>query len=290
MVVKTRSYNRQVAAAEAAAEAAEADSAYRSDRRRRVKIVTPSFLDASIRTYKVYSPPRNTKHSSSTYNQDDVDTTTATAAEALFALQNDDSQWEYITTDICLNPMHPITQYIYSMSVYNSDKTVHYRTAYIMYDDTTHLYHVYSIISNCFPGATATTATAATAAATSTSGYSAPFHTVQMKFTSFSSDAIVNYIMTLIVPSNEYGYFIQDDIIGIVASKEEFAQTAFSPDSSYYDINHLFTDNTSRDTVYGSKAFHLIPSRTYWCLPSDTATYTESVVNSVIFILSRMIS
>ena len=242
--------------AQAQSDALEAANGKHNRGRRRVKLLTtPSFLDASIRSYKIYSP--------STTVHDDDDERLAT--EALVALQDDG------VTNICLNPMRPITQYMYCISVYNSDRTLHYRSAYIIYDNTMRLYYVYSIISNCFPHATV----AATATA---SGYPAPVHTVQMKYTTNDIKLIVNYIMTMIIPSSEYDYFIQDDIVGIIASKDEF--------------DHLFRDNTSRETRYGYKVFHLIPSRKYWFDPRATATataiwpsYTESVVQSALLIL-----
>lgn len=179
--------------------------------------------------------------------------------------------------------MRPITQYMYCINVYNIDRTLHYRSAYITYDKTSRLYHVYSIISNCFPE-TADDARTATATAT---GYPAPVNTVQMKYTTYVNESVVNYVMTMMVPSNEYDYFIQDDIVGITTSKEEFAQTAFDSESSYYDINHLFHDNTSSDTVNGFKAFNLIPSRNYWRDPTSAIgpSYTESVINSALLIL-----
>ena len=285
MVVKTRSYKRTVAAAatEAAVRSVRSD---RSDRHsRRVKILTtPSFLDSSTRTYKIYSPvakPPSRAVVVAAPEDEEYD-----ATEALVELQDDvvDRRPQFVGC-ICLNPMCPITQYMYCINVYNIDRTLHYRSAYIIYDKTSRLYHVYSIISNCFPE-TADDATA-TATATTASGYPAPVNTVQMKYTTYVNESVVNYVMTMMVPSNEYDYFIQDDIVGITTSKEEFAQTAFDSESSYYDINHLFHDNTSSDTVNGFKAFNLIPSRNYWRDPTSAIgpSYTESVINSALLIL-----
>lgn len=283
MVVKTRSYKRQVAATAATEAVARSDG--RSHRHsRRVKILTtPSFLDSSTRTYKIYSPvakPPSSRAVVTAVPEDEE----CVATEALVELQDDvvvDRRPQFVGC-ICLNPMRPITQYMYCINVYNIDRTLHYRSAYIIYDKTSRFYHVYSIISNCFPE-TADDATTATTA----SGYPAPVNTVQMKYTTYANESVVNYIMMMMVPSNEYDYFIQDDIVGITASKEEFAQTAFDSESSYYDINHLFHDNTSSDTVNGFKAFNLIPSRNYWRDPTSTIgpTYTESVINSVLLIL-----
>ena len=285
MVVKTRSYKRTEAAAATEA-AVRSDRSDRSDRHsRRVKILTtPSFLDSSTRTYKIYSPvakPPSRAVVVAAPEDEEYD-----ATEALVELQDDvvDRRPQFVGC-ICLNPMCPITQYMYCINVYNIDRTLHYRSAYIIYDKTSRLYHVYSIISNCFPE-TADDATA-TATATTASGYPAPVNTVQMKYTTYVNESVVNYVMTMMVPSNEYDYFIQDDIVGITTSKEEFAQTAFDSESSYYDINHLFHDNTSSDTVNGFKAFNLIPSRNYWRDPTSAIgpSYTESVINSALLIL-----
>lgn len=279
MVVKTRSYKRTVAAAvEAEAVAHRSD---RSDRHsRRVKILTtPSFLDSSTRTYKIYSPvakPPSRAVVVAAPEDEEYD-----ATEALVDLQDDVDRRPQFVGCICLNPMRPITQYMYCINVFNIDRTLHYRSAYITYDKPSRLYHVYSIISNCFPE-TADDAPTATA-----TGYPAPVNTVQMKYTTYVNESVVNYVMTMMVPSNEYDYFIQDDIVGITTSKEEFAQTAFDSESSYYDINHLFHDNTSSDTVNGFKAFNLIPSRNYWRDPTSAIgpSYTESVINSALLIL-----
>ena len=285
MVVKTRSYKRTEAAAATEA-VVRSDRSDRSDRHsRRVKILTtPSFLDSSTRTYKIYSPvAKLPSRAVVTAAPEDEE---YDATEALVELQDDvvvDRRPQFVGC-ICLNPMCPITQYMYCINVYNIDRTLHYRSAYIIYDKTSRLYHVYSIISNCFPE---TADDAPTATATTASGYPAPVNTVQMKYTTYVNESVVNYIMTMMVPSNEYDYFIQDDIVGITTSKEEFAQTAFDPESSYYDINHLFHDNTSSDTVNGFKAFNLIPSRNYWRDPTSTIgpSYTESVINSALLIL-----
>jgi hypothetical protein len=279
MVVKTRSYTRQVVAADAA----DAADAEHQDRRqgRRVKLSTPSFRDASIRTYKVYSPNLTPKQ----------------AADALVALQDDNTEYSGgCISSTCMNPMRPITQFMYCISVYNSDITLHYKTVYILYDSKTRLYNIYSIISNCVPE---TGYTETDCGGSCVDGYPAPVHTVQMKYITYNHDSIVNYIMTMIVPSKEYDYFIQDDIVGIVASNEELQNIAFSQDSSYYDIDHLFHDNTSRETAYGWKTFQLIPSRKYWGPIVDTtesaagtairSSYAESVIHSVLLILSQSI-
>ncbi len=289
MVVITRSYKKRQLAATAAAAAATGDN-NTHPAHRRVKIVTtPSFRDASIRTYKIYSPTIKPSSSSSSSSSavvtlEEEEEAEYVATEALVDLQSEEDRQPQFVGCICLNPMRPITQYMYCINVYNRERTLHYKTAYILYDNSSRLYHVLSIISNCFPDADATPT--ATTDAPTASGYPAPVNTIQMKYTTYANESVVNYMMTLIVPSNEYDYFIQDDIIGIVTSKEELAQTAFAPESSFYDINRLFNDNTSRETVNGYKAFHLT-SRKYWRDPTSAIgpSYTESVINSVLHVL-----
>lgn len=272
----------------------------------RVKFTTPSFREASIRSYKIYTPRITAAAASAerAYIREEVaddkhtDSDVSYIAEAIMELQGKETRKNtVITKHMCLNPMTPITRYAYSIQVYNSAKTLHYRSAYVLYDSRTRLYTIYSIISNIF-------------IASPHDGVSAdhhshghgdaadklpnPVHTVHTKYTTFVADTVVNYIMTMIVPSNIYGYFIQDDIIGIVASNEELAETAFGPDSSYYDVAQLFqNDTSSRETTNGLKAFHLIPSREFWFDPTSTymwQTYSESVISSALMIVSQSAS
>jgi hypothetical protein len=247
---------------------------------RRVKIMTPSFREASLRTYKVYTPG---EHDGSDMSY---------IAEAIMELQgNETRKNDIITRHMCMNPMHPITQYAYSIRVYNSAKTLHYKSAYVLYDNTTRLYTVYSIISNVMTG--------------DDSGSGSddddtvhippnPVRTVHTKYTTHLMDTAVNYITTLIVPVNIYDYYIQDDIIGIVASHQELTETAFGPDSSYYDISQLFQDDTSlRETIHGMKAFKMIPSREFWFVPSAACggefqpSYTVAILIGALQIVSQ---
>jgi hypothetical protein len=96
----------------------------------------------------------------------------------------------------------------------------------------------------------------------------------------------------MIIPSSNYGYFIQDDILGVVASNKELSETAFGPDSSYYDIAQLFQeDHSSRETTNGMKAFHLIPSREFWFDPAGGAyrwqSFSDAIVNCALMIVSQ---
>jgi hypothetical protein len=263
----------------------------------RVKFTTPSFRDVSIRTYKVYTPRITAAAAAAAATSaraewavDPDDSDVSYIAEAMVELQGKETRKNtVITKHMCLNPMTPITRYAYGIRVYNSAKTLHYRSAYVLYDNITRLYTVYSIISNVFT--------------TSDDGgehdddddtvhiLPNPVHTVHAKYTTFVCDTVVNYLMTMIVPSEQYDYFIQDDILGIVASNEELAAAAFGPDSSYYDVAHLFqNDTSSRETTNGLKAFHLIPSREFWFDPTSTymwQTYSAMIANCALMIVSQ---
>jgi hypothetical protein len=133
----------------------------------RVKFTTPSFREASARSYKVYTPritaaaaaaaaasaerahTREEPVDDERDHDHDDDSDVSYIAEAMVELQGTRKNM-VITEHKCLNPMTPITRYAYSIQVYNSEKNVHYRSAYILYDNTTRLYTIYSIISNIF--------------------------------------------------------------------------------------------------------------------------------------------
>jgi hypothetical protein len=288
------------------------DDASHHRSRRRVKITTPSLREASIRTYKVYTPrtaTANTRRKTAAVvaveeeeeeefteanpdQEHDDDDMMSYIADAMMELEGRETRKNtVITKHMCINPMTPITRYAYGIRVYNSAKTLHYRSAYILYDNTTRLYTVYSIISNVIHGLGGGSDYYG-AHASENDALPHPVHTVHAKYTTFISDAVVNYIMTLIVPSGNYDYFIQDDILGVVASNAELSETAFGPDSSYYDIAQLFQeDHSSRETTNGLKAFHLIPSREFWFDPAGGAyrwlSFSDAIVNCALMIVSQ---
>jgi hypothetical protein len=313
MVVKTRSHNkkRQIAAnADAAADAAAdavavavANSEGPTHRKRGVKILTPSFRAASIRNYKVYTggvaKPRKVEVESE--DDDEVDAVELeieeedAAAEAIMDMYESETPANpVIVKHTCINPMRPITRYMYRIAVYNSDRTLHYKTAYILYNNKNRMYYVYSIISNCYPDSETAQDTDASAARDANS-LPEPNNTLQMKYTSYINDIIVNYIMTMIVPSKDYDYSIVDDIIGVVASDDDFANSVFGEDSSYYDVDHLLYDKSSCETTNGFKSFQLIPSRSYWFdplvssspSPSHYSHYTQETINTILPILAH---
>ena len=277
--------------------------------RRRVKITTPSLREASIRTYKVYTPRtarRNTAVAAvaaaaageEEFTDLEHDNDLSYIADAMMELEGRETRKNtVITKHMCINPMTPITRYAYGVHVYNPQKTLHYRSAYILYDNTTRLYTVYSIISNVFIGSDGSLGEHASENKAGDDDDTVhilphPVHTVHAKYTTFISDAVVNYIMTMIIPSSNYGYFIQDDILGVVASNKELSETAFGPDSSYYDIAQLFQeDHSSRETTNGMKAFHLIPSREFWFDPAGGAyrwqSFSDAIVNCALMIVSQ---
>lgn len=276
------------------------DHHLRRSSRRRVKIVTPSLREASIHPYKVYVPNTTTTRRKSAAVAGAVagavaaeccDDDLSYIADAIMELNGKDARKNTVTTKhLCINPMTPITQYVYGIHVYNIAKTQHYKSAYILYDNTSRLYTVYSIVSNVMLGQNSHDDDKVD----SVPSLPHPVHTVHTKYTTFISDVVLNYIMTMIVPSNNYDYFIQDEIIGILASSKELSETAFGPDSSYYDIAQLILeDHSSLETTNGRKAFHLIPPREYWFDPANSGesyrglSFSNAIVNCVLMIVSQ---
>jgi len=287
---------------------------------RRVKIITPSFAEASTRTYKVYSPKTKPKSGIKKTPEE-------SAAEVLVSLQYADADNAYTddahgvvdayaddahgvvdTDDVsatCMNPMTPVSIYMYRIGIYNISQTIHYKTAYILYDKKSRMYHVYSIISNqiqapesdaCGGGGGGGGAATGSAEARTEFTLPLPRNTIQLKYKSFVEDTIANFIMTMIVPSNDHDYYIQDDIIGLVIQPDEFQKKAFGEDSCYYDIEDIVYDESSTETTSGFKAFMLVPSRHFWYWPAAAAAasynnyhdnrYTSQTLNSVLTILS----
>jgi len=332
MVVKTRSYYYSKEEQQEQEQARESSSSCSADSinittsvagggGRRVRITTPSFREASIRTYKVYTPSikpkqrRNNKEreaAKAVKAAEAMEAVEAEAIEALLALQQDDelecgsgggmsSGLESSVKHTCMNPMNPITTYMYRISVYNLDRTAHIKTAYILYDPKSRLYYVHTIISNQIdhhhdPHAVVVEEDEPIAAAAAWA-LPEPKNTLQMKFTAFVGETISNYVMSLIIPSKEYDYYIQDDIIGLVSSNSDTHTTAatFGEESSFYDIERLLYDQSSTLTTNGFKAFMLLPSRQFWYTSyyysasgavSDNR-YTYHTMDSVLLILGQ---
>ena len=181
----------------------------------------------------------------------------------------------------CLNPMNPISKYIYRIGIYNIAQTVHYKTAYILYDSTSRFYHVYTIISNQMPHQENVPELVVENRTEFT--LPSPRNTIQTKYKSYIDDTITKFVITMIVPSDEHDYYIQDDILGVVIQPHEFQKKAFGEESSFYDIEDLVYDDTSSETTNGYKAFMLIPSRNYWYTPSGAYYYTPTEANTVAY-------
>jgi len=275
MVVNTRSRSSRNRQIEAAASAAAEDSRDR----RRVRIQTPSFRDASIRTYKIYTGGISRRRDE------------AEAAEALIEMSEPDYD-DVIESDaatataavarinhMCINPMRPITQYMYQIVVYNYDRTLHHKSAFILYNKATRMYYIYSIISNghaYYHGGSCEFDASATATTTTVD----PVNTIQTKFTSYTTEPITKYVMTLLVPSFGHNYYIQDQIIGVLS-------TVYDDDATYYDLDQLLYEKSSSETTNGLNAFPLIPYREYWA--DSVYQYTEDTVYSALQILGQSV-
>jgi hypothetical protein len=238
----------------------------------------------------------------------DMEALEASATEALVDISESPSspspsnppEYDVMSAHACINPMQPITRHMYRISVYNSARTLHYKTAFILYNHKSRLYHVYTIVSNSYPiddddsSSASDSSSSSASASDSSSGFPQPVNTIHMKYLSYICDTITNYVTTLIVPHNDYDYFIQDDILGIVQSNDSaFNASIFGDESSYYDIDRLLHDTSSTETTNGFRVFQLIGSRNYWydpaVLPSASAStaYTADTLQSVLQILGQ---
>ena len=287
MVVKTRSYYQEnMCETDAAGEGTR-------DRRhhRRVKIMTPSFVEANTRTYKIYDPAMKTSKKNAVAaaavmeEEDD-------AAEVLMSLlQQEDGG--AVVHHTCLNPLSPITKFVYRICVYNIDRTLHYKTAYIIYDNKSRQFYVYTIISNRFYSNECADAAPEVPVEANYAEFSLPEpkNTIQTKYTCFIDDTVKNYVMTMIIPPNVFDYYIQDDIFGVVIDKNVFSEIVTGDESSFYDIETLLNSKTSTETISGFSAFMLIHSRQFWYDPaasfSELYQYSAETAQSVLLILSQ---
>lgn len=303
MVVKTRSGNKKKSLNTVATSSygtGPCDDRHHS-------LFTPSFREANIWNYKIHTGRRSSSSSGGHHvhyrdqEEDDMEPLEASATEALVDISDSPSPppnpEDVMSSHACINPMHPITRYMYRISVYNSERTLHYKTAFILYNHKTRLYYVYTVVSNSYPSDDddASSASASASDSSSASGFPQPVNTIHMKYLSYIGDTIMNYVATLIVPHKNYDYFIQDDILGIVQSNDgAFTACVFGDESSYYDIDRLLHDKTSTETTNGFRVFQLIGSRNYWYDPavvpsaSDSSVpYTPETLQSVLQILGQ---
>jgi len=282
MVVKTRSYYQENMCETDAGEGTR-------DRRhrRRVKIMTPSFVEANTRTYKIYDPVMKTSKKNAVAAAAAVMEEEDDVAKVLMSLQH--------VHHTCLNPLTPITKFVYRICVYNIDRTLHYKTAYIIYDNKSRMLYVYTIISNRFYSDESAAADVAVEVPVDANyaefSVPEPKNTIQTKYSCFINDTVKNYIMTMIVPPNVYDYYIQDDIFGVVTDKNVFSEIVASDESSFYDIDALINSKTSTETISGFNAFMLIHSRQFWYDPaasfSEFYQYSAQTVESILLILSQ---
>ena len=126
MVVKTRSqYSRQQEQQEQQQEQHQEST---DSSGRRVRITTPSFREASIRTYKEYTPSSSSVNSRKQHKKHAVAVKELSHHEdvdALLSLQDAvppsspaaSRRNEYLN-HACMNPMNSVTKYLYRVSVY----------------------------------------------------------------------------------------------------------------------------------------------------------------------------
>jgi hypothetical protein len=255
MVVRTRSSGTSavvaapvVAAPVVAAPVVAAPSVARAPRRA-ARFATPSYTESSLRSYKIYTPKRRPVRGVVVDESEPELGSENDAIEAADALASMNYASEAYEAPIpaaaaasasfhhprsCLNPMRPVTRYIYKLSVYNLSQTSHYNTSYVMYNRDTRTYHVYSVISTTGAGGAAATA----AMATGESSLPEPTNTIQTRYTTYMSAD--SYIMNVVIPCDQREYCVLADFVGVIMDDNDFKQRAFGEDSCYYDIDELW--------------------------------------------------
>ena len=301
MVVRTRSSGTSAVVAPVAV-----PSVARAPRRA-ARFATPSYTESSLRSYKIYTPRRRpvrgvVVEESEPELGSENDAIEAADALASMNYASEDAYDAYEEEEApipvaaaaaafhhhrsCLNPMRPVTRYIYKLSVYNLSQTSHYTTSYVMYNRDTRTYHVYSVISTTCAGGV-------DAAAMATGGESLPepTNTIQTRYTTYMSAD--SYIMNVVIPCDQREYCVLADFIGVIMDDYEFKQRAFGEDSCYYDIDELWNSHESKETLTGHKMFILTPTRVYYWdagagVVPTAAMYTVDNINSALSIIASV--
>ena len=272
--------------------------------RRSPRLSTSSYKEASTRSYKIYTPTRRPHRACTHESEEDYE-----AAETIVSLGYDndnnndndndndnDQQYDEQPTLIpiqsiqrrsCLNPMSPVTRYIYKLGVYSMDQTTHYNTSYVVYNRENRTYHVYSIISmfSCGGGGGADMGDENAVV----SSLPEPTNPIQTKYSTYVN--VNTYVMNLVIPSEQREYCVLADFVGVVGSDDDFKRRVFSQDSCYYDIDDLWNTTDSKETITGHKMFILTPTRVYYWdagagVVPTSSMYTVQNINSALDIIA----
>jgi hypothetical protein len=303
MVVRTRSSGTSAVVAVPVA----APSVARAPRRA-ARFATPSYTESSLRSYKIYTPRRRPVRGVVAEESEPEFGSENDAIEAADALASMNYASEASEEEVyeayapipaaaaaaapafhhrsCLNPMRPVTRYIYKLSVYNLSQTSHYTTSYVMYNRDTRTYHVYSVISTTGAGVGA-----AMAADAGGESLPEPTNTIQTRYTTYMSAD--SYIMNVVIPCDQREYCVLADFVGVIMDDNEFKQRAFGEDSCYYDIDELWNSHESKETLTGHKMFILTPTRVYYWdagagVVPTAAMYTVDNINSALSIIASV--
>lgn len=277
--------------------------------RRAARFATPSYTESSLRSYKIYTPRRRPVRGVVAEESEPEFGSENDAIEAADALASMNYTSEEASEEAseayapipaaaaaaasfhhrsCLNPMRPVTRYIYKLSVYNLSQTSHYTTSYVMYNRDTRTYHVYSVISTTGAGAGGV---GAAMAADATESLPEPTNTIQTRYTTYMTAD--SYIMNVVIPCDQREYCVLADFVGVIMDDNEFKQRAFDEDSCYYDIDELWNSHDSKETLTGHKMFVLTPTRVYYWdagagVVPTAAMYTVNDINSALSIIASV--
>ena len=312
MAIPTRrSSRRNVSATSTSTSTVETITPPTQSPRRSPRLSTPSYIEASLRSYKVYTPIRGpNRRSEEPEPEPELESelesepefssvykeyTQVEAAEALIAMGEEEEEdcggaaEMSFQRQSCINPMNPVTRYIYKLAVYSIDQTTHYNTAYVIYNRETRTYYVYSVISTSL--GSGGEGAGAGAGADAVGSLPEPTNTIQTKFTTYVN--VMTYIINLVIPSKQREYCVLSDFIGVVGSDADFKTRAFGTDSCYYDIDELWNTTDSTETITGHKMFILTPTRVYYWdagagVVPTSSMYTENDISAAMEIISTI--
>ncbi len=271
--------------------------------RRSVRLSTPSYTHASIRSYKIYTPKTRGKkcHSQDSepkpkpepeqdFGSENEEDNAIAASEILVSLSRGDAVEDdpipntSFTSRCCLNPMHAVTRYIYKLTVCDMSQTTHYNTSYVMYNRETRLYYVYSVISTMLVGG------CQNGRGDMASSSPEPTNAIQTKYITYVN--VDKYIMNVVIPSPQREYCVMSDFIGVISTGDEFKHRAFSENSDYYDLDEIWNTTDSSDTLTGHQMFILTPTRVYYwdagagVLPTNSMYKVQDINDAVDIIAS----
>jgi hypothetical protein len=174
------------------------------------------------------------------------------AANTLTSLNSSHEKAAYEITERCINPVTPCVRYVYRFKATCPEKSQHYVTCYILYDENTRRYHLLNKHTLLTPNDGSTDP--------EVHGFTQDW-SFQSKYVSYMRDTIEKYVMNVLIHKSVQ-HVITAEFIGLVINDADYKRL-FDVDACFYDIENLFTIQNSRQTTSGHEMFILTPEMYY---------------------------